>query len=660
MMTIPAKIRLITLVDNRSGSPDSADTRQRQRSSVVPAHEEFYSTYSQLTDSRIRQYLRKSERDVYVGTRAALNLYLAQWGPKRAVLVAQEHQTHATLAPELRLAMQQAYVGLDAAVTVTEADSRAFRELTPVGDLSIFSIPNSVPAPAIPVASGQHKLVIAAGRLDKVKRYDLLLHAFRGVVDVAPDWCLRIYGSGPESGRLRRLVSDLGLSNHVLLMGRQTQLQAEWPKGSIAVSTSDRESFGMSIVEAMRAGLPVVSTRAPVGPTEIITDGVDGLLTPVGDQEALTAALLSLITDTSRRAEMAAAAIRRSANFDPEMVARRYTDVFAQRLAHTRRAESRRTRAHRVALAGGRAAVRTLARLRSDAEATAAQKGATYACSGLLARSGSILFQVQTRNCGALGLAELSLRDRSDRGSQRTVHLPLISLQPGSEGEPRWAATLPANTVITEGRWNVYGKDLAGEVHRLGYDFCDLRHAAFITPVERATTFSRRLPYGTDDGFLAVRSWVRKHHAECDTVEIQGGDVVFAGRWMWPHESGVVDRLVARRRQPPMAEVEGLPLPPRPGEDFRFALSADELGRRRFTRHDDWDLFVHSANMDVTTRLARLADDVIERKSVYHYPTVRCELPPTEFAEDWPVSVVSAHPFLTVDSEVSVFVRESG
>ena len=90
---------------------------------------------------------------------------------------------------------------------------------------------------------------------------------------------------GQPAGPAPRQIDELGLYNKVHLMGARSPIEPEWAKGAIAVSTSRHESFGMTLVEAMRCGLPVVSTDCDYGPREIIEDGVDGLLVPVGDVE---------------------------------------------------------------------------------------------------------------------------------------------------------------------------------------------------------------------------------------------------------------------------------------------------------------------------------------------------------------------------------------
>lgn len=178
----------------------------------------------------------------------------------------------------------------------------------------------------MPAGSGQ-RIVVAAGRLVKVKRYDVLIRAFETVVRSRPDWKLRIYGSGKEEQSLRDLVMERGLYNHVRLMGPHAPMESEWAKGDIAAVTSDNESFGMTIVEAMQAGLPVVSTDCPLGPREIIQHGVDGFLATPGDPESVAQGLLAIINDDQLRLRMSEAARRNAYRFAPDVIAQRYEEL---------------------------------------------------------------------------------------------------------------------------------------------------------------------------------------------------------------------------------------------------------------------------------------------------------------------------------------------
>ncbi|MFJ9418158.1 glycosyltransferase family 4 protein [Streptomyces sp. NPDC101227] len=328
-------VALRHLVDIRETSP-GYDAAYRRPAKVFPAAENRFAQYSELTDRRIAQHLRRIEADVVVGTRPGLNVHIARQARRGPVRIGQEHLTLDTHPRELKLALRGAYPRLDAVTTVTEADARAYRRTLRLPGVRVEAVPNSVPEPGLQPADGSGKWVVAAGRLARVKRYDVLIHAFAEVVARRPDWRLRIYGGGAEKTALRALIEELGLYNHVFLMGPANPLEPEWAKGSIAAVSSSLESFGMTIVEAMRCGLPVVATDCPHGPGEIIEDGVDGRLVPVGNPQALAASLLDLINDDDARKRMGRAALAASARFDPAMVAGRYETLFDELLARRR------------------------------------------------------------------------------------------------------------------------------------------------------------------------------------------------------------------------------------------------------------------------------------------------------------------------------------
>ena len=270
---ISPRVTVRALVDLRPGSADRGAAGSDEPSEVVPRQEEFYAQYSRFTDGRIIRELQRTTADVVVGTRPSLNLFVAAHTRDGALRVAQEHMTHLAIPPAVRAEMARVYPRLDAITTVTEADARSFMENTPIPGIPVVGIPNSVPEPAVEPSDCSRKVVVSAGRMHQIKRYDLLIRAFAELAEEFPDWQLRIYGDGGEAGRLRGLVTELGLTGRVLFMGGFSPIESEWAKGSIAAVTSSAESFGMTLVEAMRCGLPVVSTDCPVGPREILADG---------------------------------------------------------------------------------------------------------------------------------------------------------------------------------------------------------------------------------------------------------------------------------------------------------------------------------------------------------------------------------------------------
>jgi glycosyltransferase involved in cell wall biosynthesis len=243
-------------------------------------------------------------------------VHLAAQAPQRVLRIGQEHLTLDNHPPRLRTTLRRAYRRLDVLTTVTEGDAAAYRRRMRLPGVLVEALPNSVPDPVLPAADGTAKVVVAAGRLGPVKRYDLLIEAFAQVVAERPDWKLRIYGGGSRYERLQRLILDLELYNHVFLMGTSRALQDELAKGSIFALSSRYEGFGMVILEAMSRGLPVVSFDCPRGPSEIVGDGVDGILVPNGDIEGLTRGLLELIEDEGKRRRYGAAALEKARQYE--------------------------------------------------------------------------------------------------------------------------------------------------------------------------------------------------------------------------------------------------------------------------------------------------------------------------------------------------------
>lgn len=122
--------------------------------------------------------------------------------------------------------------------------------------------------------------VVALGRLCEQKGFDMLIEAWAAVARKHPDWHLDIYGEGTLHDELQRQIADRGLTSAVAIHPFATDVPATYATAAFYVMSSRYEGFGLVLIEAMRCGLPCVSFDCPSGPSEIITDGRDGLLVP--------------------------------------------------------------------------------------------------------------------------------------------------------------------------------------------------------------------------------------------------------------------------------------------------------------------------------------------------------------------------------------------
>jgi GalNAc-alpha-(1->4)-GalNAc-alpha-(1->3)-diNAcBac-PP-undecaprenol alpha-1,4-N-acetyl-D-galactosaminyltransferase len=146
--------------------------------------------------------------------------------------------------------------------------------------------------------------IITIGRLVRQKRQDLILDAFASLAHDFPQWSLVIVGEGQLKDLLQSSAAKRGIEHRCRWMGTTKNPATLLSQGSLFVLASDAEGFPGALCEAMASGLPVVSTRCPYGPEELIENNVNGLLVPTGDSSALAAAMRRLMSDALLREKL--------------------------------------------------------------------------------------------------------------------------------------------------------------------------------------------------------------------------------------------------------------------------------------------------------------------------------------------------------------------
>jgi glycosyltransferase involved in cell wall biosynthesis len=167
-------------------------------------------------------------------------------------------------------------------------------------------IPNPVPAGC---REGKEKTdgtqVVAVGRLEMQKGFDLLLQAFAMARARSPNLRLTIFGEGPERTTLEAQARSLSIEDAVSLPGI-TAVPGSWRSGAdLFVLSSRFEGFPNVLAESLAAGIPSIAFDCDWGPRELITHGYNGLLVPPEDVAALADSLVELSADEALRRQMA-------------------------------------------------------------------------------------------------------------------------------------------------------------------------------------------------------------------------------------------------------------------------------------------------------------------------------------------------------------------
>jgi glycogen(starch) synthase len=173
--------------------------------------------------------------------------------------------------------------------------------------------------------------LFAVGRLVYKKGFDVLIEAFRLVLQSFPHLMLVLAGDGPERSNLESKIQALGLNDRIKLLGQveRAQVGGLFSGCQFFVLPSRREPFGIVNLEAMAFGKAIVATRVG-GVPEILTEGENALLVPPDDAAAMATAMTTLLQNTGLRTAMETANQRKVLDFTWDKVCQQYLSVYQQ------------------------------------------------------------------------------------------------------------------------------------------------------------------------------------------------------------------------------------------------------------------------------------------------------------------------------------------
>ena len=176
------------------------------------------------------------------------------------------------------------------------------------------------------------KIILASGRLHKVKQFDLLIYAFSQIKDEFPDWDLIILGDGEERDFLKKIIQELSISDRVFFPGRVGNISEWYKRADLFVLSSKVEGFPNVLLEAMSYGVPSVSFDCDTGPRDIIEDGVNGILVNPAENEAgLGKALKKMVSNNNFRSSVAKKAVLVRDRFSINKIMSEWDDALDQK-----------------------------------------------------------------------------------------------------------------------------------------------------------------------------------------------------------------------------------------------------------------------------------------------------------------------------------------
>lgn len=250
---------------------------------------------------KARQYMKKLNCDCYIGFDIFPNILvssLAMFSKRKTIISERNAPKQVKISGIMKMLRKIFYPFADCMVFQTEgAKNDSPKSVAKKGVI----IPNPVKQ-GLPRCTAERHVICAAGRLSEEKNYHLLINSFKGIADLHPEYSLSIYGQGIMENELKEYVNSIGLGDRVVFEGYCLDVHERMKDAEIFVLSSNSEGLPNSLLEAMAMGFPVISTDCPPGgPRSLIDNGKNGILVPVGDEKAMTDAMLSYIEDEDFR-----------------------------------------------------------------------------------------------------------------------------------------------------------------------------------------------------------------------------------------------------------------------------------------------------------------------------------------------------------------------
>ncbi|MFW5675321.1 MAG: glycosyltransferase family 4 protein [Acetivibrio ethanolgignens] len=271
----------------------------------------------------IHRYLKNNQTDVIFAFMVSMVPYAIISKIKNTKVIGAERANPKNLKQKYKILLRIFSPFCDGYIFQTQGAKRCYPLVTQKKSIVIGNI-----APYVQKEKNAKikNSICSVGRLSEDKDFSSLLKAFQLVLNVLPDTTLYIYGQGEKKQELIALAEKLSIESHVYWKGFEKNIINEIQKHSVFAFASKTEGMPNALLEAMAAGMPCVSTDCDFGPADLIIDGENGFLVPVGDAEKMAQRIIELLKNNSLRNKMGNDAREIIKEYSEDKILQSYTE----------------------------------------------------------------------------------------------------------------------------------------------------------------------------------------------------------------------------------------------------------------------------------------------------------------------------------------------